>query len=773
MVLSIAVGVFGVGMVAGAYAILDRDLSEGYTKVNPASAEIFTEPFGEDLLREVRRHPDVGGAEGRRRLTGRIRRADGEWETIALYGLEDFSASTISRVRSQTGSWPPPDQEMLLERSSVELLGVNEGDYATIETPDGETHSVKVAGLAHDITQAPSKLRGAAYGFVTMETMHLLGESPGYNVLEVVVARNALDERHIRRVAADLRDGPIALSGRKVLGTYIPEPGKHPIDDAIQTALFLFFALGLLSMALSGFLVVNTIEALLASQIRQIGIMKAVGAKAGQIIGIYLAMVLVYGVLGLAVGVPAAAFAARAISDWIAGLFNFDITSYALPPRVILIEVAVGIVIPVLAALYPVIRGTRVPARQAMDGTGQWHAKLQRGFFTRLLERPSHLPRQLLLAVRNTFRHKGRLALTLITLTLSGAIFIAVMSTRASLLATIDDIARYWQYDVVVMFGDTYAAPPVVRRALKEPGVAHAEAWNNLEAIRVRPDDTENENVSMITAPARSRFITAPMLVGRWLGPEDTDGIVVNKDFVKDEPDVDVGDEVTLKIRGVERTWKVVGVSKGELRGAMVYAEQDGAAGLLRQSGQANRLVVEAKDHSPDAQRKLATALEEAFTDLGYEVARTDTNSSIRGRIEYQFNILVTFLLIMAVILASVGGLGLMGTMSINVLERTREVAVMRAIGASDQAVVGIFMAEGVMVGLMGCAFGTLAAVPMSRLLSDTVGTSFFGSPLTYEFSYDGALLWLGVALVLAAIASVLPSLRASRISVRDALAYE
>jgi putative ABC transport system permease protein len=126
----------------------------------------------------------------------------------------------------------------------------------------------------------------------------------------------------------------------------------------------------------------------------------------------------------------------------------------------------------------------------------------------------------------------------------------------------------------------------------------------------------------------------------------------------------------------------------------------------------------------------------------------------------------------MAVLLAVVGGLGLMGTMSINVIERTREIGVMRAIGASNRAVLQIVMVEGMLVGGLSWCVGVLVALPISKLLSGAVGIAL-QTPLSHVFSMLGVLLWLGIVVVLAALASFLPAWSAARVTVRDVLAYE
>jgi putative ABC transport system permease protein len=111
--------------------------------------------------------------------------------------------------------------------------------------------------------------------------------------------------------------------------------------------------------------------------------------------------------------------------------------------------------------------------------------------------------------------------------------------------------------------------------------------------------------------------------------------------------------------------------------------------------------------------------------------------------------------------------------MSLNVLERTREIGVMRAIGASDGAVLRIVVVEGVIIGVLSWLIGTLLALPLSRFLSDMVGRSIMEADLSYTFSTQGALLWLALVIILATLASSWPARNATRVTVRDVLAYE
>jgi putative ABC transport system permease protein len=484
-------------------------------------------------------------------------------------------------------------------------------------------------------------------------------------------------------------------------------------------------------------------------------------------------MVLFYGLLSLAISVPLGAIAGNAMTSFMAELINFDVTSFEIPVRVFAIEVAVGLVVPFLAALYPVVSAVRTTAARAMSDYGLSESAFGQGLLDRILERVRGLSRPMLLSLRNTFRRKGRLVLTLTTLTLGGAIFIAVFSVRASLLDSLDDWFDYVDYDVLVGFRRAYRTDQLESEALRVPGVVAAEGWRFGNARRIRADGTESDDI-WLRAPRPDSDLVHPTLAeGRWLLPEDENAVVVNTYLLKDEPDVEVGDDIVLKIGEDELTWRVVGILSATPPAPMAYVNLPYFTQVTGGVGRAGVVFVVSKEHDAATQSRLALALEERFERLGYQVNWTQTSHTERAQAESQFNVLVMFLLIMAVLLAVVGAIGLMGTMSLNVLERTREIGVMRAIGASDGAVLQIVIVEGILIGMLSWFIGALLALPLSRALSNMVGEAIMEANLSYSFSTSGVWLWLVLVVVLSAMASFFPARNASRVTVRDVLAYE
>jgi putative ABC transport system permease protein len=257
------------------------------------------------------------------------------------------------------------------------------------------------------------------------------------------------------------------------------------------------------------------------------------------------------------------------------------------------------------------------------------------------------------------------------------------------------------------------------------------------------------------------------------LQPGDRNDIVVNTDFLRDEPDVTIGDTIALKIDNQERDWDVVGLVTQQYSESLIYAGYEDLSRSVGESNLANRVVIRLAENDRDFEAEVAQALENEYKDADLLVGATTTRSEFVETFEMRFNFLTIFLMFMAFLLALVGGLSLAGTMGLNVLERVREIGVMQAIGASTGTVQRIIMSEGVAIGILSWVLAAAIGLPLSKLLSAGVGIAFGGEALSFKFSVAGMVVWLGLAVLIASVSSYLPARRASRMSVREALDYE
>lgn len=780
VLLSIAIGVTTIGMVLTSRLIVERDLPAVYAAVTPPSATIYTlNTFDEDMVEAVREMPEVAQAEGRRIVNVRFLTATGEWRNLQIIGVPDFANMTISKLTSEAGTYPPPARTLLLERASFSpalgLGGVQVGDTLTIEPPDGRQREVTISGSVHDLSQLPAFLQGSGYAYATFETLEWLGEPRDYNQLPYVVAENPLDAKHIWDVGR-LIETRLEKSGVPVLFNVVLTPGEHPAQSFLTTVSFLLGALGILALLLSSFLIINTLAAIMAQQVKQIGMMKAIGARAGQIMSMYLAMVGLFSLFSLLLAVPLGAIGGWAIARIFANLLNFDISGLALSWQVVLVQLLIALIGPLLAAVYPILRGVRITVREAVSDQGITGSAFGGGVVDRLilgLQGIVPFERPVQISLRNTFRRKGRLALTLVTLSLATAIFISIFSVRASLQQTLEDALNFFDYDVLVQFNRPYRTDEIEREAAAVDGVQDVESWGFSTVQRVRPDGTESDSIVVYAPNANSPLLNPTLISGRWLQPGDQNAVVLNTDVLRTEPDVTVGDTIILSLEGRDTEWVVVGIARGLLTGPNIFINYDYFSRVTRSVGEAQVVLASTDEHTPLFQTEVGQALEAHLRDAGFRVGQMQTIAQARTIIGSVFNVVIAFLLFMAVLLGIVGGLGLMGTMSINVLERTREIGVMRAIGASDSAVLWIVLVEGMVIGLVSWLIGGLLSLPLSRLMANAVGATLLQSTPTFAFSVSGAIGWLLIVILLSAVASFLPARNASRLTVREVLSYE
>ena len=217
----------------------------------------------------------------------------------------------------------------------------------------------------------------------------------------------------------------------------------------------------------------------------------------------------------------------------------------------------------------------------------------------------------------------------------------------------------------------------------------------------------------------------------------------------------------------------VVEVMQPPIAPAILYANQSYLWQEEGGHGRADLVRILMTSHDSARQRELAQVAEDRLQRAGLEVQSTRNASEDRVIFTERFNIVTVILMIMAFLLAMVGSLGLMGTMSINVLERRREIGVLRAIGASDHAVIRLFVVESVIISILSWAVALLLAQVMSRVMSYAIGMNFLKTPLRFIFDWSSPVSWLGIIVVVAALASMIPARGAAHLSVRETLSYE
>ncbi|MEW6400840.1 MAG: FtsX-like permease family protein [Chloroflexota bacterium] len=779
IILSIAAGVFSIGLIGMAQQALTESLNGQYADMRPADVILQTEPgLDDDFVESIRHMRGVDEAEGRRSYALRIS-PDGKgetWRDLTLFALQDYNDQRLFHVWEQDGTWPPQKGEVLLERASLPYLGVTPGQQILVKTPDGRQFHLTVTGRAHDLYRIPPFLEGWVYGYVSMDTIRWMGEPEGYNQLYLdATATTDTPDVEIRALANEAEDR-VEGQGLPVYQKTLPTHGEHPLNYIITTVLILLGLVAALSMFLSALLVINVISALIVQQEKQIGIMKAVGARSWQIIGLYFGMVLFLGLIACLIAIPFSYLGANALAAFVAELINFDPPRVGFKPQSLLFQFGVGLLVPIFAAAPVILNGTRVSPAKVLSEYGISQVWGGAGFMDAILRRFPLLTRDLLLALRNPFRKRGRLILSLITLTFAGAVFMAIVNLQSSLNHALTEMFSFWRYDAWLIVDGYIPAERLLNEAKSIPGVEQAEVWDFALGRYIRPDNSESNNLYLMAPPAGTRFLDPPIIEGRGLHPGDLNAIVISPSFLAAEPTLRLGGPMKIKIEGREQTYTIVGVVNmigNETIGYMTLMDYSAYARHVREPNRANSIVLTLASESLDDQHAITSAVEKHFDRVGIDVVNTFLVNDEREEINAAFGILVVLLMIMTVILASVGGLGLMGTMSLNVIERTREIGVMRAYGASSAAIFRIVILEGLLIGMMSWALAIGLSIPLSVPLARSIGLSFMDYPMPASYSISGILAWGVLVVIISIIASFLPALRAVRLTVTQVLAYE
>ena len=310
---------------------------------------------------------DIAAADARRLVTGRIQSGAGEWHRVWLFVIRSFSELEINTIAPEAGAWPPGAGELLIERDAFQVVRAAIGDRVTVELSGGRMHSLRVGGRVHDAGQAQARMENMVYGYITPQTLASLGEESGLDRLYLQVRGDRSDEAHVRRVAADVKAW-LEGNGHAVRRMDVPVPGEHPHAAIMGALLLVMAAFGIVVLVLSGIIVVNLQRAMMAAERRQIGVMQAIGASRGQIARIYLGEAALFGGAALLAAAPVGIAGGRALSRYLAVPLNFDLTSLAVPVWVYLLVAAAALVVPLVAAAYPIAAGTRMTVRAALAG---------------------------------------------------------------------------------------------------------------------------------------------------------------------------------------------------------------------------------------------------------------------------------------------------------------------------------------------------------------------------------------------------------------------
>jgi putative ABC transport system permease protein len=781
VVLSIAVGVFAVGATTGLADQMLPTMDSSHQSTMPSHVTMYlNQPVDLETILTLRKLPGVEEVEALNTIEVRYKlKPQDEWHKANIWMREDYQHQTYDVVQLKAGEWPE-GRVLGIERMHSPFYGIDIGDQVILEI-DGKPRTFPVTSVIRHPFVPPPMMYDITWFFGDSQVMEMFG-IPSGQFTQLRFRVSPYSPVYARLVASTVKDR-LANQGIGVTSSVYQDPQKHWGRSFVAGMALVMQVLAIVSMLLSIVLVLNTITALITQQTNQIGIMKAIGGSSFSLTRSYLAGVLVYGLLSLCIALPLGIISSFSITRWFLGLYNVEYESFAFSQKAVIYMIVAALAVPLAAALVPILNGVRITVRQAIASYGLG-GDFGSSWIDRLVERIGRrfLASYNAIALANTFRRKGRLVLTQLVLVTAGVMFMMVMTLSSSITATLDAEFDRNTHDIIFNLEEMQRVDRATSLAEQVDGVQKAEMWLVVPVTILREGQKSLDagtGSALYGMPLDDPMYVPLIVEGRWLEPSDGHAIVMNKQTADDEG-IRLGDTISLDMgQWGKADWKVIGLYRvflmfgGGFSVDAIYAPRPAVFEVTKKTGKASTLLVRTHSHSDEAVNASLRGLEEVFEQRNLDVVQTETIPALRKTYDTSFSYVTSMLMVLAVITAIVGGIGLMGSLWIGVIERTKEIGILRSIGARSTHITNMFVLEAVIQGMMSWLIAVPLSLLVTPLMADALGQAMFQNRLDYQYSFTGMAIWLVIILAISILASAIPARKASQINIRQSLSYE
>lgn len=762
-VATIAAAVAGLSLFAMP-TLMDRAMADRIAEDRLHDVQLYT---GDVVLDEtdLRSLADVAGvaAVGARTVYPSRLFVGDRREDVLVVGVPSCDDQPVNVVGIDSGTAPTAGEALTDPQNA--RSGRFSGDVGTrvrVEGVAGAFSEVRIAGRGDTMVFSQVAVEERAVLYAPQPTVNEMAGARGVNTVELLVedpAEAAAVADRVRARLLELEPG--------IVFTELPdvrEAGTWPGQDTFDNFSTLFYVGAVLALVSALVLISNTMTTMVAEQTREIAVMKAIGGRRRQIVRSFLQTVGILGLsgslLGVAVGVPFANLLVAFVGD---RFFGLD-PAWGVSVPVIVIGLLVGVAGATLAALPALRRAARLSVRRGLDvGTG-----VSGGTGVDRVLRRVRLPHNARVGLRNVARRRARTFGTVVQVGLAAGVALGFLALGVTVSDVTGDTWDAMSWDVLVIRRANVELDPAAGRVIEAvDGVetAHPTLYNDLEV--------EGGQYESWGLPVDSRLYSPDMLAGRWFAEGDEgDSVAVVGRALATKVGLEVGDTLTVGTARGRADLEVVGIDRVLMNnGTTVYVPLGTFQELLGRTDSNTYWVRSQGQDEPDIDR-LAAALEDELTAAGYPV-RTEIHYVEREANLADNRVLVGVLAVMGVPIVAIGMIGLVNLMTMNVIERTREIGILRCIGARARDIRRIFRSE----ALVTAAVGWLIAVPLGwsigRLLVWIVSEVFDFGAIPYTFPAWYPPFALLVTLALAWLVVLAPVRRAARLRPGDALRYE
>jgi len=777
VVLSIAVGLYAIGLILTIHMVVQDDMAQGYMNDRPPNMQISVDQIDQNLIDSLQKLSGIYHVEGAKKFTTRIVNKDGDLVKAEILARKTYIEPEIMLVHCLEGKLDIRQGEILIDQFKFDNVRLFNKDSIKVEMPSGSTKELKVAGKIQDQMIGFNTGGGGFFiapiqGYIVFDSLPIFEQDESFNQIFVTVNPEIVELAQIRAVSDSIVDY-LSKNNVRVIQTTVKISTMHPNFIYVNAISILLFVLGFMIVFLSSFLIVNTLSAIMNQQIEQIGVMKSIGGTKKQISTIYTLLIFIFGLLALCLALPLSMISGFKMVAFLANKANFIFLGERFLWQPVLVSTLIALLIPQLVGTYPIRHGIKIKVAEALNGV----LSIKINTTKKLLLKNHKISRPILLSIRNVFRNKTRLILSLITLSLGGSIFISTFNVQIALKNHTLKIGQYFLADVNLDFDRPYRISKVQNDLRSINQIKKTEGWAFASSQVILDNGQIGETVRLVGPPLNSELIQANLISGRWLQPGDHNAIVINEVFQINFPHLQVGDFIKLRVNNEETIWKIIGFFQlaGKSTGFIAYTDFDSLAEYNNSKFHTVifRIASTVNNMNFNQQKALAREISNVLREKGYHILQVEAGLSLIESTTIGLNIITIFLLIMALLTGIVGGIGLSGTMSLNVFERIREIGIMRAIGASNFIIFRSVLLEGFFIGVISWAIAILLAIPMTKILCDSLSLALFDAIGLYAFTPKGVMIWLIIVTLLSIISSFLPAFNATRLTIREVLAYE
>ena len=768
VVFALVLGIWGVGTVFVSNFILTNDLNANYQSTIPAQLILISDKFEKLDLRQFRKQPEIETAELRDFSLQRIEISPNEWIPLWLYGVDNFEDMKLARIFPETGEKTPEAGTMLMERDCKHVTAIDTGNSPRIRI-GGKMLTVKVSGICFDPAQAPATQDAFIYAYTDKKSYSRITGLPSNQRL-IVRLNNVHSADDVKRVS-DVLVKDLNAKGITVSSVEIPKFNEHPHQWQLNTLLFLIGTIGLLAFIMGAVLVSQLMRSVMASQVRQIGILKAIGGSQFQIFQIYIAMLLLMGLIAGLIAVPLSVATGNAFSNFIAWKLNFNILTTTIPVSVYAILFGASLFLPVVLSISILLKGTAISVKEALSDYGiSQNVNLRE---CRLLKKLP-ISNSFMLAVRNSVRNSRRLAVTILAMALGVAIFSTGFNVRQSLWNLLSNVKNEMKYDVQVVLSKQVSREDAVRPFKSLENVKLIQLWNGGRGEIQTKLLSTNKGAGIVALPFNTKLLKLKMIKGSWLTSSTELEIVMNQQAWDIYKQPSIGSEIMLTIENKNIKTRIIGISE-QFEKPKIYMDIYKYDALFNPSHLVNSIMFVAKENDYKRVIELKRNIENAIAPSDFQVLYVMSQAE-RVKIIYDhLNIILMTIVFLSFLVLVVSAVGMASATGINIMERTREIGVMRAIGATPKKIYSLFVMEGMITSVLSIILGLLFSWPLSKLAAIFFGNLMLGkeAELQYAFSPVGFGITVVVTILFGWSASRIPAKSAINVPTHKALSYE